>query len=1401
MVLTSICKSPSPATKQRFAGVTGLLEQLRTQSVVPEAAATIFPHVLPCLSDHNSKITFNALEILELLVTRVAESTLLSYLNLLWTSLEERLGDNKIHVREKAVDVVVRISLVLDVSTVLEKLQQCMKHKNWRAREQSLHAICRILEKHKLFEEKQSQLLDDVLKLLEDSSKDVRDATMTTLVKFYTYIGSSFLITLQDKKIRSGQMTTLKERCEQSFYPNKNSVGASNTVPSHDVASVLGHVNGLEYYLWLQTYHGIYAPNSSLPQALASMFSSSDIQTSSPSLSSVSRYLKSVKNRNLSGAMDTAAAIANEIQTSQESTKSSKVKHESSLYGASGDDISDKEIQQQLGVVYDKLESENDWDKRVDGLKTLQNFAVRCAKASNSSALVSLSHNLLPIRERLCQQVCDLRSTVSRVACETIQILAESLQDEFNAHAEICLCNLLKATYVTIQVISTAANTTIRSIITSTRNGFVRVIPKFIECAQSRNHVLRHYAVCYLTLTLERWSTSFLSKHSDLFVPILPAILRDALADVRAQARKCYWSFYNLFPDEAECVFARLDASTQKNLNDDPSKFTSKAARQIEYRSLAIPSPQKSEATRSGLRTINTNTSQPPLRTPIASNSSANLMSGEAATSKLPRRVCEGDATVENAHSSRMLSGGPVRVGIASGSKLSVAEDSSVLTTDNKKSAVTGPLRVRNVPKSVPTTNAGVESLYTSRQVPSSAGSHIGLNPAFKVQRVQCTAEPQHPTPTDNSVGKSTGPKRLLVSSVAPPTVSIASNLRANVSSKADVGVKKLKRIEQAKLAVAPVVDQLEVALQSIESEFWSTRLEGADYLGSLLRKRASQISDSSPGDYSVDSRILLAFIKHLSDAHYRVSQCVLKNFLPLLKLLNDGQTLVPHLKTILPKLFQKFIDTKEAVRLMAKESLEHIAATIDSVTLSAIVISMLGEGSNMKVKAAMCSYLRDLMPGAADYIKSGSNYSHMRTFLLKIALLMDADVPVSVSSACGDLISMAAQLYGREMDKAVALLPPSKRLVVSKVLKSKKIVLNTNNLQKPPVLSIAPSETQSCQENDGKQNRIYPVSKPERSRKRGESPSSNSSSSTRQNTQKRINTTSHPGIDDRSLDNPLTNPMDTQANAGVVKDDVMPDNGLVSSALVSIDGTSLDKHEVVELEDILYRFEQTNISEAEMKDSLYKTFHIIETCSSETWDRCFDRLIILLLDIATGQKNVHAMIVLQKLVVAQSVRAQRFFEPLLGRLIDTMAHQCEEARHLAEVILHGLVRSSREYETTLSTLVPLIISREPPMLPVVLRLVTICFQQYDSLNEVTFLRQHNVADGILSALSQCLSHSCSKVRKNAVDCFVALHFAVKEDNAVVSEYLAAKVEENRRRVVEIFISREQMKRHRVKSS
>lgn len=222
-----------------------------------------------------------------------------------------------------------------------------------------------------------------------------------------------------------------------------------------------------------------------MPSSLTSILSSYDLPVSSSS-SSMARYLESVRQRELSASLAAkaaaeaeAAAASGVFSPSQSSTTSSK-SDAASNSSQSAFGVSEREIQRDVASIFDQLHLDNDWSKRVDALKNLQQLAQRCSHANDSAVLAQLSHAVKSVRERLCEQVADLRSSVSREACQTIQVLARALRDDFNAHAEFCLGSLMKATYVTIQVISTAADTCIRGVIESTRNGYVRFISKYV---------------------------------------------------------------------------------------------------------------------------------------------------------------------------------------------------------------------------------------------------------------------------------------------------------------------------------------------------------------------------------------------------------------------------------------------------------------------------------------------------------------------------------------------------------------------------------------------------------------------------------------------------------------------------------------------------------------------------------------------------------------------------------------------------------------------------------------------------------------------------------------------------------------------------------------------------------
>lgn len=377
--------------------------------------------------------------------------------------------------------------------------------------------------------------------------------------------------------------------------------------------------------------------------------------------------------------------------------------------------------------------------------------------------------------------------------------------------------------------------------------------------------------------------------------------------------------------------------------------------------------------------------------------------------------------------------------------------------------------------------------------------------------------------------------------------------------------------------------DKLEEAISSLGSNSWSVRLDAAEYIGGVVQRRIQQQqrSDSSQqtSDTKLDDRILPAFIKHMSDAHYRVAQAVLKSFLPLLQLTSQQQ-LQPLLKTILPKLFQKQIETKESTRVVAKENLEYIAKNFDASVLTSIVIPLLMDGGNMKVKAAVCHYLRELLPGADVYMKQSNNNNHMRSFLGKMAQLLEGEMPVSVTSACGELIQLAARLYGGEMEAVLPLLPPTKRTILSKLLKSKGIVLNLNSAQSSISEKFASSNSSrgSVQESNNQAMELPPPAPAPFSRKRSESPNANSASPQR-TIQKRKS------ANDMNKSSAGTT---TKSGSANYSDSNMEGSAIAAPAAESSGSASAQKQSA-SLEELLSALMENNATERERRTALHK--------------------------------------------------------------------------------------------------------------------------------------------------------------------------------------------------------------------
>ncbi|TYZ61461.1 hypothetical protein PybrP1_004669 [[Pythium] brassicae (nom. inval.)] len=1411
----------SAATKKRLEGVAALTSAIASAAPPSgDALAALLPDVLPCLRDNNAKVAALALAVLEAALARMPEGAVQMYFKVLWLNLVERLGDSKPQVRDKAVDVVVQLADVLDLATVFDRLLPCAGHKNWRTRESMLRCIWRCLESSdSLFDSMKDEALGHIIKLLEDSAKEVRDVAIETLERFYSRIGPPLLRELETRNIRSTQMKMLTDR----FHGAQSAESSSSSRPLYASSALAGE----------------------MPSSLTSILSSYDLPVSSSS--SMARYLESVRQRELSASLaakaaaDAAVAAASgAFSPSQSSTTSSRSDDRSATDAASS--VSEREIQRDVASVYEQLHLDNDWSKRVNGLKSLQQLAQRCSHANDSTVLAQLSHAVKSVRERLCEQVADLRSSVSREACQTIQMLARVLRDDFNPHAESCLGALMKATYVTIQIISTSADACIRSVIESTKNGYVRFISKLLEGAKSRNQVLRLHCVSYLTLTLQQWSAGHLSKHLDLFLVLLPAILHDAIADVRAQSRKCFWAFHRVFPTEADNLLESLDASTQRNVRDDRSRANDADRERATFTDLSTGAAADAGA-RGGVRKLKSSRS-------LAYDASAPKDAGQSASSVQrvlqssaldaqngakgavggvsgPRRVLGGsalsasdsfgDATDSGRGSGapRVLSQGAVRVGYDARAKTSAFGSEDVVGSDRRKQTPVRPLRVLSSSDAALQPKSSMENLFASRPLEppsSSAGFHLSAQAAPRPKRIQVAVEGTPPSlvsRADQENELKEAPKRVVggVASLSPHAgvgfAPFPARVEASASKAAGSGLPapaKAGSKPSTVASTAPVAtaDKLEDAVASLGSNSWSVRLDAADYIGEVLQRRVRERerAGSASSDARLDDRVVQAFVKHLSDAHYRVAQAVLKSFLALLRLATPPQ-LQPLLKSILAKLFQKQIETKESVRAMAKENLDFVAQTFDAAALTNVSLVLLMDGGNMKVKAAICQYLRALLPGADAYMRQSS---HMRAFLGKMAQLLD-EMPVSVTSACGELVLVAARLFGSEMEAALPMLPPAKRSVLTKLLKAKGVALNLSSSQSSATAERLASSTTSSRGSAAPEtapdNQAFEESAaPERSsRKRSESPNANSASPQR-TIQKRK------GADDSAYVPPsarLHLPPAAFPTGSSINSSNSGGRSASADASLASPAHALAATQSASFEEVLETLALNNATERERKVALQKVLTLTKAGAPDgLWDRCFGRLLFLLLD-ASAERDVAALKVLQGLVELQPRRAHEYLHPILLRLLESLGDKADVASHITESILSALVSSSRESTQVLDMLSPFVANSEPPVLQVALRLVKVelevCERVAASDPRGSFLREEQWLEKILAPVARRLAHSSSDVRKSAVNCVVAFYFATSEDPELVWGYLSEQVDATKKKLVQIFVERARLER------
>ncbi|ETW06497.1 hypothetical protein, variant [Aphanomyces invadans] len=911
-----------------------------------------------CLTDNNSKVSQGSLKVLAKVVAspRKSPDAIRPWFGQVWGSLKEKMGDSKLPVREAATDLLLVFMEKLGMSSVMDRLKLCAAHKNWRTREQILLAMLLAMERFRddPYRLCLDGLVDLALNLLEDSTKEVRDASINVLEALYKIQGHTLLSDLQSKHIRNTHMRMLLTR-----------FGAD------DLSS-----------LTLST-----KPRTSPPA------SSRSIQSQSPP-----RVIKPSK----AGSSVASTGSLSLSPSSSKPMSTSVGTHVNPLPAAFGSALnhvvckySERELLIEMQQIAHGLATGTDWAKRVDALQHLQRIV-----ANGGAQLAVFVTSLRPLREPICEQVSDLRSTVSREACATITTLATCMGDDtFHPFVEYFVAALLKATFVTIQVISTSADACLKSIVLSGRgSGYPKALPKFLEGAKARNQVLRLHCVEYLTLALSCWHVSVLDKYIDLLAALLPVIILDAQADVRAAARKCFWAFHSQYETRAlNILYNHLDSSTQRRLHDDKDTALGLAK-------ALSPQDGAGGGSAPGLTSWSLPSRQPsvvqtPIPPPVPATTSLKVGA---------LRVQNSDAAAATTTVATAVTGA-ARVLNRKSLPAKDPDDPSAPV----RLTVQGPLRVLNPspapPENVATAAVSIGAKRVETGAPAAKQSSVVTLPASSRYELHSGHSDSAPPPPSQ-----------------PPTSS-----QTHGSSN-----KQLRSVDENNMDDAK--DDIAVAglFEKADDSLWLTRLEALERLAKLVEMR-----NPANAPIVTSAKLPKLLQKRVGDSHYRVVQAALKLTLVVLTSSTAGRTssttttttLLPW-KTILPKVFLKAVDSKDSVRAAAIAVLEAFAANVEPSALAMAVVSTMLDGIPVKVKAVVFQFVAPLVPSAIDLF---SNATFLRSVVLKIVLFVEQDASSSAATtaAVGSLINALYNCVGPSMAAVESQLPSNKVMLLQRYL------------------------------------------------------------------------------------------------------------------------------------------------------------------------------------------------------------------------------------------------------------------------------------------------------------------------------------------------------------------------------
>lgn len=212
--------------------------------------ASLFGLILDFLDDINFKITVTSLQILGILISKLGQSAK-PFLKPLVNTLTNKLGDNKIVIRQENMKVLMQLMQILSPKPVLNVLTASLQHPKSKVREETLNVVIGALLTFPRSDFDLPELTNAIAPSLADSKRKVRQAALEAFAVIAQAMGPGHLspiVTAVDKveltRGGDGVMAAVQARLARRQLPRLNSDGlVEYAIPVPSSGTVRGQNN------------------------------------------------------------------------------------------------------------------------------------------------------------------------------------------------------------------------------------------------------------------------------------------------------------------------------------------------------------------------------------------------------------------------------------------------------------------------------------------------------------------------------------------------------------------------------------------------------------------------------------------------------------------------------------------------------------------------------------------------------------------------------------------------------------------------------------------------------------------------------------------------------------------------------------------------------------------------------------------------------------------------------------------------------------------------------------------------------------------------------------------------------------------------------------------------------